>query len=90
MDENKGYVAVIGGINIDMTATVDGEFRMENMNKGASNISLGGVGRNIALNLSHLDTPVELISALGNDAFGRDALHKAKEAGIDESYHCLR
>jgi len=82
MGENEKYIAVVGGTNIDMTATVDGEFRIGNMNNGSANIFLGGVGRNIALNLNHLDTPVELVSALGNDAFGRDVLNKAKEAGI--------
>jgi len=82
MEKYEKYVAVIGGTNIDMEATVDGEFNIGNMNKGSSNISLGGVGWNIALNLSYLNTPVELISALGEDAFGRDTLKKEKKLAL--------
>lgn len=83
MKKNERYIVVIGGINIDLKAIVDGEFRIGNMNKGTTSISLGGVGWNIALNLSYLDIPVKLISALGKDGFGRDALKRAKEAKID-------
>jgi len=45
----------------------------------------GGVGRNIAENLARLDIDVTLVSAVGNDEFGRQILADAKVAEVDVS-----
>jgi len=44
------------------------------------------VGRNIALNLRRLKVPVKLISALGDDVYGREALNEATEFGVDVTH----
>jgi pseudouridine kinase len=46
---------------------------------------LGGVARNVAHNLARLDVGVALISAVGNDDFGRDLLARTEAAGVDIS-----
>lgn len=81
--DNKTYVTVIGGSNIDIQGFPKNKLLMNNSNPGEINISLGGVGRNIAENICRLGISTKLISALGNDTYGNLILSKCKEYGID-------
>jgi len=47
--------------------------------------SAGGVARNIAENLTRLDTEVHLITAVGNDRAGEDLLAELEQLDIDTS-----
>ena len=76
----KEYVCVVGGANIDITGTSYGALNAEDSNPGKTKLSLGGVGRNIAENLSRLGSHVEMITVLGNDNYARE---------IKESCHSL-
>lgn len=78
-------VVVIGGANIDIKGRVSGPYVSGTSNPGLVTVSAGGVGRNIADNLSRLDVQVSLITALGNDANGRFLRQACAEAGIDLS-----
>ena len=50
----KPYIAVAGGVNIDVGARCARKLRMKDSNPGYVRTSFGGVGRNIAHNLSLL------------------------------------
>ncbi len=52
---------------------------------GAIHYSPGGVGRNIAENLARLGIAVDLLSVVGDDAFGKQLLASTAEAGVGVS-----
>lgn len=79
------YVTVIGGVNIDIGGWPDGPARMQDSNPGVVRSSLGGVGRNIAHNLSLLGTETRLLTVYGNDDNARRIRESCKELGIDDS-----
>jgi len=81
----KKYAAVIGASNIDIGGWPDNKLIYEDSNPGHINISYGGVGRNIAHNLSLLGLPVKLISSAGDDPMGRGLKEYCEDAGIDTS-----
>lgn len=84
VNENK-YVVVIGGSNIDITGYPKNKLLHRDSNPGYVNLSLGGVGRNIAENISRLDIHVKLITAFGNDIYGQKIINHSKNLGIDIS-----
>ncbi len=61
------YIAVVGGVNIDIGGRSDAPLVAGDSNPGRIRSSLGGVGRNIAHNLALLGAKVKLITALGAD-----------------------
>ena len=62
------YIAVVGGVNIDIGGRSDAPLVAGDSNPGRIRSSLGGVGRNIAHNLALLGAKVRLITALGDMA----------------------
>ncbi len=60
-------IVVVGGINIDISGTSDFKMILGDSNPGQVWASLGGVGRNIAENLSRLNCSCRMITALGKD-----------------------
>jgi hypothetical protein len=46
-------------------------------------MTMGGVGRNIAENLVHLGTPTKLLTAIGDDLYGRKMLEHSGRIGLD-------
>lgn len=83
------YVAVVGGCNFDIYATPDQPLLQADSNPGHIFTAPGGVGRNIAENLSRLNVPTIMLTALGTDAFGDAIIKQASETGLDLS-HALR
>ena len=79
------YVVVIGGINADITGTSFANIIERDSNPGKVEISIGGVGRNIAENISRLGVRTKLLSAVGDDLYGTLALRKTKKARVDVS-----
>ena len=63
-------ICVIGGANVDITATSGSAFRVGDSNPGTVRVSWGGVGRNIAHNLCLLGDEVELVTIFGGGLFG--------------------
>ena len=80
------YVVVIGAANIDIGGFPYNDLIKADSNPGHINISYGGVGRNIAENLSKLGVNVKLIAAIGKDPLGRDLADHCRKCGIDTSY----
>lgn len=75
-------ICVIGGANVDITATSAKAFRMGDSNPGRVVFSWGGVGRNIAHNLALLGDQVELLTIFGGGFFGPVIAQSCKDLGI--------
>ena len=80
-------MCVIGGANVDITATSGNAFRIGDSNPGKVNVSWGGVGRNIAHNLVLLGDDVELMTIFGGGVFGPVIAKATKSLGINTE-HC--
>lgn len=63
------YTAVVGGLNRDIGGIPYRPLIARDSNPGKVSISIGGVGRNIAHNMSLLDIKVSFLTALGDDEF---------------------
>lgn len=83
------YIVVCGGVNMDIGARSFAPLREKDSNPGCVEVSLGGVGRNIAHNLSLLGVDVCLLTALGSDVHTAQIECSCEELGIDLS-HALR
>lgn len=81
--KKENYVTVIGGSNMDIQGFPNNPLVMHDSNPGKVDISMGGVGRNIAENLSRLDVNTKLVSAIGNDLYGNTILSECKNLNID-------
>ncbi len=79
------YVAVVGGVNMDIGAVSAGALVARDSNPGHVTTSLGGVGRNIAHNLCLLGQRTAMVTVMGNDDFGRRVQENAKDIGLDLS-----
>ena len=81
----RPYVAVVGGANLDIGGRCLSKYVPRDSNPGRVSVTPGGVGRNIAQNLSQLGLEVKLITALGRDANGALLLRLCRQAGLDLS-----
>ena len=77
------YIAVVGGVNIDIGGRSDAPLVAGDSNPGRIRSSLGGVGRNIAHNLALLGAKVRLITALGADDGAKRIEASCADLGID-------
>jgi pseudouridine kinase len=84
----QSYVLVVGAAGIDSKGRANSPLTLGTSTAGSVRISVGGVARNIAENLSRLGTKTVLISALGKGSSGKRILANAAEVGID-TQHCL-
>ena len=79
----QNIITVIGGANIDLSATLFDSFIAADSNPGKVDIGYGGVARNIAHNLALLGNRVQLLTAFGGDLFGKLLQDHCKQQGID-------
>ena len=82
------YAVVVGGVNVDIGGRSNAPLIHADSNPGTVKISLGGVGRNIAHNLSLLGTDVRMLTAFGDDVHGQRVAASCAELGIDTSHAC--
>ncbi len=78
----QNNIVIIGGSNIDICAKTDSNIILHDSNIGHIEFGLGGVGRNIAEILSLFGADVSLLTAVGNDSFGRVVTDRSEEIGI--------
>jgi len=76
-------ISVIGGANVDLSATLQDAFIAADSNPGHVEIGYGGVARNIAHNLSLLGARTQLLTVFGGDLFGGLLQDYCKQQGID-------
>ena len=96
--QGKGYITsspdyctVVGGVNIDIGGKPDEPLIEKDSNPGRVSTSLGGVGRNIAHNMTLLGIDTKLVTALGGDTNAQKISESCIELGIDisGSLRCL-
>ena len=85
----RPWVAVVGGVNLDICGKSDAHLIRRDSNPGTVRFSLGGVGRNIAHNMALLGLDVKLFTALGTDENAERVERSCRELGIDLT-HSLR
>ena len=79
------YVTVVGGLNMDIGGRPYKKLVAKDSNPGAVRMSPGGVGRNIAHNMSLLGLDVRLLTAFGDDVYAQKLAAVCGELGIDIS-----
>ena len=84
----SSYAVVVGGVNVDIGGRSFAPLVAADSNPGTVKISLGGVGRNIAHNMSLLGTDVRMLTAFGDDVHGQRVAASCSELGIDVSHAC--
>ncbi len=82
---SASYAVVVGGITKDIGGRALARLVPRDSNPGKVRISLGGVGRNIAHNMSLLGLDVRFLTALGDDEFSHAVAASCGELGIDIS-----
>jgi len=81
-------VVAIGSMNMDIAGRSLDRLLLADSNPGIITHAAGGVGRNIAHNLTLLAKKTALISVMGDDLYGQNLRAQAQEIGLDVS-HCL-
>ena len=82
------YAVVVGGVNVDIGGRSFSPLVASDSNPGTVKVSLGGVGRNIAHNLSLMGKDARLLTAFGDDIHGQRIAASCAELGIDASHAC--
>lgn len=85
-EKNLPYAVVCGGVNIDIGAHSFAPLRAKDSNPGKVELSLGGVGRNIAHNMRLLGVPTYLLTAVGGDSRASQVEQSCRDLGIDLSH----
>jgi len=80
------YAVVVGGVNVDIGGRSFAPLVAADSNPGTVSVALGGVGRNIAHNLSLLGVDVRLLAAYGDDLHGQQVVSSCASLGIDLSH----
>ncbi|WP_051259771.1 carbohydrate kinase [Peptoniphilus mikwangii] len=80
---DEPYVVVVGGANVDIVGYSDFKLIKNDSNPGRIIQSTGGVGRNIAENISRLNVRTSIISVIGDDDKGRFILNELNSLGIE-------
>ncbi|MBI4759327.1 MAG: carbohydrate kinase family protein [Chloroflexi bacterium] len=79
-------VVVVGAASIDIKGKARFGLVPATSNPGEIKISAGGVARNVAENLARLGVPTALLTAVGDDAFGRQIVEHTAAHGVDMSH----
>ncbi len=80
---SSSYAAVVGGVNMDIGGLSSVPLVGADSNPGRVRMSLGGVGRNIAHNMSLLGVDVRMLTAFGDDLYAQRIAASCGELGID-------
>jgi len=80
--KEESYICVVGGSNVDIQGYPTGSLISGDSNPGTVKTSLGGVGRNIAENLTRLGVKTKFLSVVGDDENGKKILDHAKSIDL--------
>lgn len=81
----KGFITVIGGVNVDISAALIAPFVQHDSIPGQVAMDCGGVARNIAHNLCLLGHSVSFVTIFGGDVFGDICRKKCEDIGLNIS-----
>jgi len=90
--KDKPKITVIGASNIDLIGFSKEKLIYKDSNNGTFETILGGVGRNIAENLRHLDFDfdVEFLSVFADDEFSKIITNSCNNLGISIQHSLIR
>lgn len=77
------FVLVVGGANMDISGSTPQPLVLNDSNPGHIRCAPGGVARNVAENLARLGNTTRLLTAVGDDLYGRGILDATCQAGVD-------
>ena len=77
------HIALLGGINMDVSVHAHSTLRAGDSNTGRVQCSPGGVARNVAENLLRLGLDARLLGVLGDDVFGQALWQFGAAIGLD-------
>ncbi len=77
---------IIGAQNIDIFANTKEEYSLHDSNPSQIHLAFGGVGRNIAENLSRLGNHIHFLSIFGDDHFSDTAARSLENLNINISH----
>ena len=77
------HIALLGGINMDVSVYAHHALRGGDSNPGRVQCSPGGVARNVAENLLRLGVDARLLGVLGDDVFGQALWQSGAAMGLD-------
>jgi pseudouridine kinase len=83
---NDVFVLIIGAAGVDSKGRANTPLTLGSSTPGVVRVSVGGVARNIADNLTRLGVDTILLSAIGSDGSGRRVLDNAERVGIDTQF----
>lgn len=89
MKDCNSYVLVLGASIVDVLGFCQSTYKEKDSIPGMIKISLGGVCRNIAENMSRVGINTKFISILGDDEQGRKILEHSKAVGYDMEHSLL-
>lgn len=78
----KEYIITVGSANMDVAGYSHASLNYADSNPGKIKFTPGGVGRNIAHNLALLNKPSWLMTAVGDDFYGRSLLAQTRQSGV--------
>jgi len=78
----KKYIITIGSANIDVAGCSYSSLNYADSNPGKIKFTPGGVGRNIAHNLALLGKHSWLMTAVGDDFYGKSLLVQTNQSGV--------
>jgi pseudouridine kinase len=79
-------VLVIGAVNIDIFASTDKPYVLEDSNLANISLGFGGVGGNIATNLNNLSMDVSILTTFSDDLLGKFLKEHYLKLGINTDY----
>lgn len=89
MKDNNSYVLVLGASIVDILGFSKSTYTQKDSIPGKIKISLGGVCRNIAENMSRVGVNTKFISIVGDDEQGRNILEHSKMIGYDMQHSLI-
>lgn len=89
MKDNNSYVLVLGASIVDILGFSKSTYTIKDSIPGRIKISLGGVCRNIAENMSRVGINTKFISIVGDDEQGRNILEHSKMIGYDMEHSLI-
>lgn len=78
----KSYAVVVGAMNLDIWGRSYAPLAARDSNPGEIKLSAGGVGRNIAHNMRLLGLDVQMLTAVGGDAWAKHMQADCERLGI--------
>lgn len=82
INQSKSRICIIGDINVDVITLLSGPLQKNTDTNSVNAITLGGSTCNVAVWLTHLGVPVNLVGAIGDDVLGTWVITQLQAFGV--------